>query len=144
MRWLAALLAVASMAACASTTTIHSEPKGAQVYINGRSCGEAPCIYHTRYGFPDRMRVQIIKDGYEPVEVFVDTSAPLGSYLLYMFGSYVFHTFDEEYRFALTPLPAKPQAPEVPAAPEMGEPSAPTDDETKQVPAKADSDGESP
>ncbi len=99
---------------CASTSTIHTEPVGAEVFINGERCGTSPCIHHTRYGFPDRMRVQLEKPGYETAEFFVDTEAPIGSYALFVVGSYIFHTFDEEYHFRLKPRDA--QAAAVPAA----------------------------
>jgi len=90
--------------ACVSTSTIHTQPLDTEVYINGQLCGVSPCIHHDRYGFPDRMRVQIRSPGYESAEFFVDTQAPIASYALMGFGSYVFHTFSKEYRFSLIPL----------------------------------------
>ena len=90
--------------ACVSTSTIHTQPLDTEVYINGQLCGVSPCIHHDRYGFPDRMRVQIRSPGYESAEFFVDTQAPIASYALFGFGSYVFHAFSKEYRFSLMPL----------------------------------------
>ena len=89
--------------ACATTSTIHTQPLGAEVYINGQRCGVSPCIHHQRYGFPDRMRVQIRNPGYKSVEFFVDSQAPVASYALYGFGSYFLHGFAKEYRFSLEP-----------------------------------------
>lgn len=106
---------LALAAACGNTTVFHTTPRGAKVYVNGEPCGDAPCAYHTRYGFPDRVRVQILHPGYQPAEFFLDTEPPLASYLLFGFGSYFFHTFDEEYRFNLQALPQS-QAPPPPAA----------------------------
>lgn len=116
-----ALLALAAaLGGCANTTTFHTTPRGAKVYVNGELCGDAPCTYHTRYGFPTRIRVQLEHPGHEPAEFFLDSEPPLASFLLLGFGSYFFHTFDEEYRFTLRPRPAPPPAP--PAQP----PPAPT------------------
>jgi len=96
---------------CANTTTFQTNPRGARIYVNGEPCGESPCKYDTRYGFPDRIRVQIEKAGYEPAEFFLDTEPPIATYALLGFGSYLFHTFDEEYRFDLQPTPGKPKPP---------------------------------
>lgn len=102
MRCSTTLIALAlAGSACATTSTIHTDPSGAEVFINGQRCGESPCIYHSRYGFPERMRVQIRHPGHRSLEFFVDTEAPLASYALLGFGSYIFHTFDKEYRFRL-------------------------------------------
>jgi PEGA domain len=123
-----AMLLVAAIAAagCGNTTMFHTTPRGAKVYLNGEPCGESPCAYYTRYGFPDRVRVQILHPGYQPAEFFLDTEPPLASYLLFGFGSYFFHTFDEEYRFDLQPLLALP-APPPPAMPLPAPPPPPPD-----------------
>lgn len=92
--------------ACASTSTIHTQPLGAEVHINGQRCGVSPCIHHERHGFPDRMRVQIRSPGYKSAEFFVDTEPPVASFLLYGFGSYFLHAFAKEYRFELEALDA--------------------------------------
>jgi hypothetical protein len=115
--------ALAAAAGCGNTTMFHTTPRGAKVYLNGEPCGETPCAYYTRYGFPDRVRVQILHPGYQPAEFFLDTEPPLASYLLFGFGSYFFHTFDEEYRFDLQPLPAPPP----PATPPPAPPPPPPD-----------------
>jgi len=104
MRLLLYLVFPLFLLACATTSTIHTQPIGAEVHINGQRCGVSPCIHHERYGFPDRMRVQIRSPGYEVAEFFVDTQPPVASFLLYGFGSYIFHSFSKEYRFALKPL----------------------------------------
>ncbi len=106
MRVLLAICLVLALAACESTSTIHTLPLGAEVFINGQRCGVSPCIYHDRYGFPDRMRVQIRAPGYQSAEFFVDTEPQLASFLLWGVGSYFFHSFAKEYRFTLAPLDA--------------------------------------
>lgn len=115
---------------CANQTTFHTAPLGAQVYINGALCGQSPCVYHTRYGFPDRIHLELKKPGYQTADFYLDTEPPQISYLLLGFGSYLFHTFLEEYRFELRPLPeiTTPQAPSTPppaTAPVRPEPSLP-------------------
>lgn len=102
-----AIFVAAAGLACANTTTFQTNPRGARIYVNGEPCGESPCKYDTRYGFPDRIRVQIEKEGYEPAEFFLDTVPPIATYALFGFGSYLFHTFDEEYRFDLRPAPGQ-------------------------------------
>ena len=42
--------------------------------------------------------------GYQSADFYLDTEAPQISYLLMGFGSYLFHTFAQEYRFRLKPL----------------------------------------
>jgi hypothetical protein len=118
---------------CANTTTFQTNPRGARIYVNGEPCGESPCKYDTRYGFPDRIRVQIEKAGYEPAELFLDTEPPIATYALLGFGSYLFHTFEEEYRFDLQPTPSKPKptaAPPPPATTTTATTLGPTDDLT--------------
>jgi hypothetical protein len=119
------LLAAVAIAGCANTTTFHTTPLGAKVYVDGELCGPSPCTYHTRYGFPDRIRLQIEQPGYEPAEFFLDTEPPLASYLLLGFGSYFFHTFAEEYRFTLKAGPAPPPMPAAPPPAPAAPPAAP-------------------
>ncbi len=88
---------------CATTTTLHTNSPDAEIFINGKRCNVSPCIYHSRYGFPDRIRIQIRAEGFKPAEFFIDTEAPLPSYLLWGVGSYVFHAFSTEYSFELYP-----------------------------------------
>jgi hypothetical protein len=103
-------IACVAIAACANQTTFHIKPADARVYVNGEPCGQIPCVYHSRYGFPDRIRVQIEKEGYQSAEFFLDTEPPLLSYFLEVVGSYLFHTYPEEYRFELRPVAAGPPA----------------------------------
>jgi hypothetical protein len=144
---------VVANSACASQTTFHTVPLGARVQINGALCGESPCVYHTRYGFPDRIHVQLEKDNFESADFYLDTEAPSISYLLLGFGSYLFHTYAQEYRFQLkpkaatgAPSPAAPANPtsfsstsppsQVPAAPASpSHPSAPKSPPTPPVPS---------
>jgi hypothetical protein len=100
--WLTLVL-LAPGPGCANQTTFHTSPRGARVFINGELCGQSPCVYNKRYGFPTHIRVQLFKEGYQPRELFLDSEPPVASYLLFGFGSYLFHTFDEEYRFTLKP-----------------------------------------
>jgi hypothetical protein len=117
------LLSLAVAAGCANQTTFHTSPLGARIYVNGVLCGDSPCVYHTRYGFPDRIHLQLRKDGYQSADFYLDTEPPQVSYLLLGFGSYLFHTFASEYRFNLSPLPAV--APQPAPAPQPAETPAP-------------------
>ena len=67
------VLALIFLAGCATKTIIHTEPPGAMLYINGREVGKTPCAYDSKHGPPKIYRIQIIKEGYEPVEILVDT-----------------------------------------------------------------------
>jgi hypothetical protein len=123
---------VVAISACASQTTFHTVPLGARVQINGALCGESPCVYHTRYGFPDRIHVQLEKDDFESADFYLDTEAPPISYLLLGFGSYLFHTYAQEYRFQLKPKAAiGAPSPAAPANPT----SSPSTSPPSQVPA---------
>jgi hypothetical protein len=132
-RWIPGVLVAATLAGagCANPTVFHTTPRGAKVYLNGEPCGDSPCTYYTRYGFPDRVRVQILHPGYQPAEFFLDTEPPLASYLLLGFGSYFFHTFPEEFRFDLQPLPAAPPPPPPTPTPPPPPPTPPAPDPAK-------------
>jgi hypothetical protein len=123
---------VVAISACASQTTFHTVPLGARVQINGALCGESPCVYHTRYGFPDRIHVQLDKDDFESADFYLDTEAPSISYLLLGFGSYLFHTYAQEYRFQLKPK-AAPRASSLAAPPDST--SSSSTSSPSQVPA---------
>lgn len=121
------VLIVFASLGCANQTTFHTVPLGAKVYVNGALCGSSPCVYHTRYGFPDRIRIELKNEGYQPADFYLDTEPPQISYLLLGFGSYLFHTFSQEYRFQLKPLPefTPSVAPSNPAPPQHTPPSEP-------------------
>jgi hypothetical protein len=127
------LLSVVLAAGCANQTTFHTTPLGARVFVNGVLCGDSPCVYHTRYGFPDRIHLQLRKDGYQSADFYLDSEPPQVSYLLLGFGSYLFHTFASEYRFNLSPLPAvvpplaPPPQPTAEPPPEPPPPPAPAE-----------------
>lgn len=111
---------------CANQTTFLTTPLGAKIYVNGVLCGDSPCVYHTRYGFPDRIHLQLRKEGHRSADFYLDSEPPQASYLLLGFGSYLFHTFASEYRFTLDPLPpVTPQPPSEPAPPATQEPAPP-------------------
>jgi len=137
---------VVANSACASQTTFHTVPLGARVQINGALCGESPCVYHTRYGFPDRIHVQLEKDDFESADFYLDTEAPSISYLLLGFGSYLFHTYAQEYRFQLKPKAATGASPSaaasesttsLPTVPSSQAPSAPAPPSRPSRPGRA-------
>jgi hypothetical protein len=122
------LLFIGLALGCANQTTFHTTPLGARIYVNGVLCGDSPCVYHSRYGFPDRLHLQLRKDGYRSADFYLDSEPPQASYLLLGFGSYLFHTFASEYRFNLDPLPATSPPPAQPTepAPEPAPPAEPS------------------
>jgi hypothetical protein len=128
---------------CANQTTFHTTPLGAEIYVNGVLCGDSPCVYHTRYGFPDRIHLQLRMAGYRSADFYLDSEPPQASYLLLGFGSYLFHTFASEYRFTLDPLPPVPPPPpsEPPRSP-THEPAPPA--EPPQPPASPPADPAAP
>lgn len=140
-RW--ALLSFVLAAGCANQTTFHTTPLGARIYVNGVLCGDSPCVYHTRYGFPDRIHLQLRKDGYQSADFYLDSEPPQVSYLLLGFGSYLFHTFASEYRFNLNPLPAvvaptpEPPQPEAVPAPPAESPAPPAESPAEPSPGPA-------
>ncbi len=58
---------------CATVTKVNSDPRGAKLYVNGEYVGETPAIYHSERDLGRRYRFQLIKEGYEPLDFYVDS-----------------------------------------------------------------------
>ncbi|MFZ6052560.1 PEGA domain-containing protein [Halocola ammonii] len=54
------------LASCASTTMIHSEPSGAQVFIDDEHVGETPYEYKDKKIVGTCLTVRLEKEGYNP------------------------------------------------------------------------------
>jgi hypothetical protein len=67
------VLLVAASVACATTTRLHTEPEGASIRVNGLLVGRTPVSYENGPGLPRRYHIQISKDGYEPLDFYIDT-----------------------------------------------------------------------
>jgi hypothetical protein len=106
MRWLCALLMVLS--ACA-TARIHTKPEGAQLYIDGLYMGDTPYSYSGEAGLPRRYHLQIIKPGFEPLDLYVDARM---SWIWGYVGSFTLvpllwaWSLSGDYEFHLQPEPS--------------------------------------
>lgn len=106
---LAASAAAAALVlgACAHTTTISTEPSGADVWVNDEYRGKSPVTYTTRSGTPENALVKIEKPGYSSITgVSIRKSYRADEYLLlllpgifpYFLGS---ARFEDTYFFPL-------------------------------------------
>jgi hypothetical protein len=68
-----AALLVTLCLGCATATRFHTEPEGATVVINGLRIGETPLTYENEAGLPRRYHLQIHKEGYAPLDFYLDT-----------------------------------------------------------------------
>lgn len=106
--WLAVSLVLTP--ACAHSTRIITVPEGAEVKIDNIYVGQSPVIWTSRSGTPDSAYIEISMPGYDPLkngiikkEYRADLSLLL---LLAVFVPYFFSArYEDEYRFALKPLP---------------------------------------
>jgi hypothetical protein len=56
-----------------STTTITTNPPGARVFINGAEvCSTTPCNWTEGDGIPHRYHLQVRKEGYQDVDLYLD------------------------------------------------------------------------
>ena len=65
-------LVLVPLAACSATSRFHTEPKGAKLFINGDYIGETPVVYDDSYGLPSRIQVEIQKEGYDDLDMYMD------------------------------------------------------------------------
>lgn len=115
--------------ACSTNTKFVSDPPGAKVYINGEFIGETPCDFNSKTGLPERYHVQLFKDGYSQLNVYIDAEMSLVWALLLVpvtFGVAIPWSWGLEnmYKFKLAAAGAAPAAPEAPAAPPPAPPPA--------------------
>jgi hypothetical protein len=101
--------AVAS--ACSTTTTFHTRPAGAKLYIDGDECGVTPCVYHHESSVPRRHRIQIVKEGFRTYDFVVDREMSVlwGILLPLTYGLSTLWAFrlDDTYHFNLEPVAEK-------------------------------------
>jgi hypothetical protein len=136
--------------ACSTNTKFVSDPPGAKVYINGEFIGETPCDFNSSTGLPERYHIQLFKDGYSQLNVYIDAEMSLVWALLVVpvtFGVAIpwSWTLENMYKFKLAAAdaPAEPSAPAptappaaAPPAPEPPPPPAPPAAEEPPPPAK--------
>ena len=58
--------------ACSTTSKIVSNPSGAKIYLNGDHIGETPVDFNSRTGLPERYHLELHKEGYQPVSLYID------------------------------------------------------------------------
>ena len=67
------IIIIALLSACATVTKVQTNPIGAKLYVNGEYVGETPAIYHSERDLGRRYRFQLQKEGYEPLDFYVDS-----------------------------------------------------------------------
>jgi hypothetical protein len=79
-----ALATVLSFSACATTSTITTQPPGAKVYVQGLYSGLSPLTLKLRDGFIDgsTYRVRVEKSGYKPQEAGLGQDYSAGGIVL--------------------------------------------------------------
>lgn len=118
--------------ACSTNTKFVSDPPGAKVYVNGEFIGETPCDFNSSTGLPERYHVQLFKDGYSTLNVYIDAEMSLVWALVVVpvtFGVAIpwSWTLENMYKFKLaaaTAVPAAPAEPPAAPAPPPAEPPA--------------------
>lgn len=133
-------LAIVTTPACTQTTRIITEPEGAEVKVDGLYLGQGPVTFISRSGFPDQAYVEITKEGYEPVKNGVIKKSYRAdlSLLLLLPGiiPYFFSArFEDDYRFALKPLPGTTPPPRAGATTGQAPGSSSSPPEDSQAPA---------
>lgn len=125
---LAMLVSLALSTGCASLSTFNTDPPGAKLYVNGRYLGQTPVQFTSPRSFGHRYHVQLMKDGYQAQDFYLDSRlswvmgylAPLFPPLLF-WGWALDHTYDVR-------LPSLDEAAGAPAQPE-----APVDDGAQPI-----------
>jgi len=100
--------------ACSSTTTrIKTKPSGAKIYIDGELVGKSPTVYFGKTSGGRRYHVQLEKEGYEDVDLYIDNTlrwwSPLTLLFPYGGGLYLYlagWSLAGEYQFNLRALSA--------------------------------------
>lgn len=135
--WLAVTIVLAP--GCNHTSRFITEPEGAEIEIDNIYIGTTPVNWPSRSGLPDTAYIKITKDGYEPIKNGIlrkTYRADLSLLLLLaaIFPYFFSARFEDDYRFALKPLPGTqppPPARTTPPPPPAPDP-APTDDASGQ------------
>lgn len=116
--------------ACSTATKFVSDPPGAKVYVNGEFIGETPCDFNSSTGLPERYHVQLFKDGYSELNVYIDAEMSLVWALVVVpvtFGVAIpwSWTLENMYKFKLADAGGAPAAPAEPPATPPPTPSNP-------------------
>ena len=104
------LLMIFGIVGCSTNSRFHTQPEGAKLYINGDYIGETPINFPDRRSLPTRLHLQIRKEGYKELNMYLDKSGDyLGQVAMavpYFFGLgvFIFGSLDTEYHFNLSSL----------------------------------------
>ena len=108
-----ALLALST--SCAAVSTFSTEPPGAKLYINGRYLGQTPVQFTSPRAFGHRYHVQVMKDGYQAQDFYIDSRMSwVMGYLAPLFPPLLFWTWALDSDYAVH-LPALDEAADAPA-----------------------------
>ncbi len=118
-------LVVISFVSCSTASRFNTQPSGAKLFINGDFVGQTPVVYDDSYGLPARLHVEIKKEGYDDLDMYLDKGAAYRALLPSMLIPYVgfiaplwSFSLEDVYRFNLAPLKKKPsQSSQAPAQP---------------------------
>jgi PEGA domain len=112
---LAAGFALAAFSACASTTTIRSNPSGARVYLNGESVGTTPYTMTDTKIVGSSTSVRLEYPGYETINGNItrseefDVGACIGGVFLLVPFLWIMG-YKPDHTFELRPASGAPQA----------------------------------
>jgi len=137
MRALTAAFVALASSACMTTnvaisqigsTTITTNPPGAHVFINGvEVCAATPCNWVEGDGLAHRYHLQVRKEGYQEIDLYLDKELQLFSGFATGFSSPVSYKVPRQVSFTLegaggAPPPAVPPPPGQPAPPPSQQP----------------------
>ena len=93
---------------CSSTTTIHSRPTGAKVYIDNISRGTTPCRYSDSGIVGTSKSLKLVKEGYQPLitEIRHDEFkiGPCIGGIFFLFPFLWVEGYPASYEFELEPI----------------------------------------
>ena len=93
--------------ACTTASRFHTKPNGAKLYINGDYIGETPVVYTDQRGQPERLHIQIRKEGYKELDFYLDKAndyAGLALTIFYGISLFWSASLDNEYHINLDSL----------------------------------------
>ncbi|MCO5169431.1 MAG: PEGA domain-containing protein [Planctomycetes bacterium] len=132
--WLAMTIVLAP--GCNHSSRIITDPEGAEVEIDNIYVGTTPLHWPSRSGLPDTAYIKITKEGYEPIKNGILRKAYRADLSLLLLLAAIFPyffsaRFEDDYRFALKPLPGTqpPQAQRSPAPAPQPPPPPPQDED---------------
>ncbi|HYV48442.1 MAG TPA: PEGA domain-containing protein [Myxococcaceae bacterium] len=113
----------------AGSTTITTNPPGAHVFINGAEvCASTPCNWMEGDGLAHRYHLQVRKEGYQEIDLYLDKELQLFSSFGSFgggFGTPVGYKVPRQVSFTLEGAPGAPPPVVPPVPPPPGQPAPP-------------------